>query len=185
MNRLVAFISTPSTSMARERARTSSTSRRTSFTWSATCSSLRWCTFSTRRKERATNRSVTMRWFRDECDEREEALNWLASPDLLERLANDLGRLASWGRDQSDVCYSPRCRASASVPSGAGAVLLRGGKSTLVEAATALVPPEDLVSLSSITSQALYYLAQRDCATRCSSCRRTRLVRAAYASNCS
>jgi energy-coupling factor transporter ATP-binding protein EcfA2 len=33
-----------------------------------------------------------------------------------------------------------------------------GGKSTLVEAVAALVPPEDLVSLSAITSQALYYL---------------------------
>jgi hypothetical protein len=93
-------------------------------------------------------------------DEREEALNWLASPDLLERLANDLGRLGVVGEETNlMVCYLAALSRKCERPFG---VLVQsssaGGKSTLVEAATALVPPEDLVSLSSITSQALYYL---------------------------
>jgi len=61
-----------------------------------------------------------------------------------------------------------------------------GGKSTLVEAATALVPPEDLVSLSSITSQALYYLGTTGLRHKVLFVAEERgSSRAAYASNCS
>jgi DNA primase len=93
-------------------------------------------------------------------DEREEALTWLTSPDLLERLADDLSRLGVVGeRTNLMVCYLAALSRKCERPFG---VLVQsssaGGKSTLVEAVTALVPPEDLVSLSSITSQALYYL---------------------------
>ncbi len=93
-------------------------------------------------------------------DERDEALVWLTTPDLLERLADDLSRLGVVGeRTNLMVCYLAALSRKCERPFG---VLVQsssaGGKSTLVEAVTALVPLEDLVSLSSITSQALYYL---------------------------
>jgi len=93
-------------------------------------------------------------------DERDEALAWLTRPGLLERLADDLTRLGVVGeRTNLMVCYLAALSRKCERPFG---VLVQsssaGGKSTLVEAVTALVPPEDLVSLSSITSQALYYL---------------------------
>ena len=93
-------------------------------------------------------------------DERQEALAWLTSPDLLERLTDDLTHLGVVGeRTNLMVCYLAALSRKCERPFG---VLVQsssaGGKSTLVEAVTALVPPEDLVSLSSITSQALYYL---------------------------
>ena len=93
-------------------------------------------------------------------EERDEALTWLQGPDLLNRLANDLGGLGVVGeRMNLMVCYLAALSRKCERPFG---VLVQsssaGGKSTLVEAVTALVPPEDLVSLSSITAQALYYL---------------------------
>jgi hypothetical protein len=93
-------------------------------------------------------------------DERDEALVWLTSPDLLDHLADELTRLGVVGeRTNLMVCYLAALSRKCERPFG---VLVQsssaGGKSTLVEAVTALVPPEDLVSLSSITSQALYYL---------------------------
>jgi hypothetical protein len=93
-------------------------------------------------------------------EEREGALAWLTDRDLLERLADDLTHLGVVGeRTNLMVCYLAALSRKCERPFG---VLVQsssaGGKSTLVEAVTALVPPEDLVSLSSITSQALYYL---------------------------
>jgi hypothetical protein len=93
-------------------------------------------------------------------EERDEALTWLQGPDLLNRLAHDLGGLGVVGeRMNLMVCYLAALSRKCERPFG---VLVQsssaGGKSTLVEAVTALVPPEDLVSLSSITAQALYYL---------------------------
>jgi DNA primase len=92
--------------------------------------------------------------------EREEALAWLSGPGLMERLADDLTHLGVVGeRTNLMVCYLAALSRKCERPFG---VLVQsssaGGKSTVVEAVTALVPPEDLVSLSSITSQALYYL---------------------------
>lgn len=92
--------------------------------------------------------------------DRAEALTWLKSPDLLDCLVDDLSRLGVVGeRTNLMVCYLAALSRKCERPFG---VLVQsssaGGKSTLVEAVTALVPPEDLVSLSSITAQALYYL---------------------------
>jgi hypothetical protein len=93
-------------------------------------------------------------------EQRRVALDWLKGPNLLERLEDDLGHLGVVGEHLNLlVCYLAALSRKCERPIG---VLVQsssaGGKSTLVEAATALVPPEDLVSLSAITSQALYYL---------------------------
>ncbi len=94
--------------------------------------------------------------------ERAHALAWLRSPDLLDQLRDDLGRLGVVGESTNLlVCYLAALSRKCEQPFG---VLVQsssaGGKSTLVEAVSALVPPEDLVALSAITSQALYYLGR-------------------------
>ncbi len=94
--------------------------------------------------------------------ERAHALAWLRSPDLLDQLRDDLGRLGVVGESTNLlVCYLAALSRKCEQPFG---VLVQsssaGGKSTLVEAVNALVPPEDLVALSAITSQALYYLGR-------------------------
>jgi len=92
--------------------------------------------------------------------QRSEALAWLEDPDLLSRLADDLGRLGVVGEETNlMVCYLAALSRKCERPFG---VLIQsssaGGKSTLVDAVTGLIPPEDLVSLSAITAQALFYL---------------------------
>jgi len=91
---------------------------------------------------------------------RDAALAWLQAPDLLARLCDDLAHLEVVGEESNLlVCYLAALSRKCARPLG---VLIQspsaGGKSTLMEAVTAMVPPEDLVSLAAITSQALYYL---------------------------
>jgi hypothetical protein len=91
---------------------------------------------------------------------REEALRWLASPDLVTCLRRDLSSLGVVGEETNLlVCYlatlSRKCERPFGVLAQSSSA---GGKSTLVDAVTALVPPEDLVAVSAMTSQALYYL---------------------------
>ena len=58
------------------------------------------------------------------------------------------------------VCYLAALSRKTERPLGVLVQLSSAGRQsrTLVEAINSLVPPEDLVSLSAITSQALYYL---------------------------
>lgn len=93
-------------------------------------------------------------------EERAAALRWLCDPDLVTRLRHDLGSLGVVGEETNLlVCYLAALSRKCERPFG---VLVQsssaGGKSTLVDAITALVPAEDLVTLSAMTSQALYYL---------------------------
>jgi hypothetical protein len=92
--------------------------------------------------------------------ERRAALAYLEDPDLVTRLTRDLGDLGVVGEATNLlVCYLATISRKCDAPLG---VLVQsssaGGKSTLVDAVCSLVPPEDLVALSAITSQALYYL---------------------------
>jgi hypothetical protein len=93
-------------------------------------------------------------------EERAEALRWLGNPHLVARLRDDLGSIGVVGEETNLlVCYLASLSRKCERPFG---VLVQsssaGGKSTLVDAVTALVPPEDLVAVSAMTSQALYYL---------------------------
>ena len=95
--------------------------------------------------------------------ERTEALAWLSDPQLLERLASDLAALGVVGEEHNlMLCYLAVLSRKADRPLG---VLVQsssaGGKSTLIDAVSSLVPDEDLVALSAITPQALYYLGGR------------------------
>jgi hypothetical protein len=101
-------------------------------------------------------------------EERLEATAWLREPDLLERLASDLASLGVVGEASNMMtCFLATISRKCERPLG---VLVQsssaGGKSTLVDAVCSLVPPEDLVSLSSMTSQALYYLGSRGLANK-------------------
>lgn len=92
--------------------------------------------------------------------ERAEAMELLSAPDLLERLGADLAALGVVGEQTNLlVCYLATISRLCERPFG---VLVQAssaaGKSTLTDAVCSLVPPEDLVALSAITSQALYYL---------------------------
>jgi hypothetical protein len=96
-------------------------------------------------------------------DEEAEALDFLKQSDLLARIVKDLEALGYVGEETSKkIGYlitisrkldSPLCGV---VISRAGA-----GKSRLMEVLAELVPPEDLVSYTRITPQALYYAENR------------------------
>lgn len=92
--------------------------------------------------------------------DREAATTWLAGPDLLDHVVSDLATLGVVGEETNLVlCFLATISRKCARPLG---VLVQsssaGGKSTLVDAVCSLVPVEDLVSLSAITAQALYYL---------------------------
>jgi hypothetical protein len=93
-------------------------------------------------------------------EERRAALSFLEAPELVKRLTEDLGNLGVVGESTNLlVCYLATISRKCERPLG---VLVQsssaGGKSTLVDAVCSLLPSEDLVALSAITSQALYYL---------------------------
>jgi hypothetical protein len=95
--------------------------------------------------------------------DRAEALAWLSEPNLLSRLTNDLAALGVVGEEHNLLlCYLAVLSRKSERPLG---VLVQsssaGGKSTLVDAVSSLVPEEDLVALSAITPQALYYVGGR------------------------
>jgi Fe2+ transport system protein FeoA len=96
--------------------------------------------------------------------ERARAMAWLTDADLLERLSVDLAALGVVGEQTNLlVAYLATISRLCERPFG---VLVQSssaaGKSTLSDAVCSLVPSEDLVSLSAITSQALYYLGGGD-----------------------
>jgi DNA primase len=98
--------------------------------------------------------------------ERADAMAWLTDPDLLDHLSLDLAELGVVGEETNLlVAYLATISRLCERPFG---VLVQSssaaGKSTLSDAVCSLVPSEDLVSLSAITSQALYYLGGGDLA---------------------
>jgi DNA primase len=93
--------------------------------------------------------------------EREEALGLLRTPELLSRVVADLGSLGVVGEETTlSCCYLAAISRLCERPFGAVvASASSSGKSSVLEAVCSLVPEEDLVNLSAITAQALYYLA--------------------------
>jgi hypothetical protein len=92
--------------------------------------------------------------------ERESALAYLAQPDLLGAIEEDLGKLGYVGEGQAKrlvflVALSRKLERplAAILRSSSGS-----GKSALLELVTRVSPPEDVVFLSELTPQALYYL---------------------------
>ncbi|MGP8059801.1 MAG: CHC2 zinc finger domain-containing protein [Acidimicrobiales bacterium] len=98
--------------------------------------------------------------------ERERALALLEAPDLIDQVAAAFRTLGVIGeRDSALVAWLTLTSRLSDRP--LGAVLQSSssaGKSTLADAALALVPTEATVSYSAMTGQALYYLGETDLA---------------------
>ena len=88
------------------------------------------------------------------------ALSYLEDPQLFDRLLADLSDLGVVGEGTNLlVCYLATISRKGERPLGVlDQSSSAGGKSTLVDAVCSLLPTEDLVAVSAITSQALYYL---------------------------
>ncbi len=88
------------------------------------------------------------------------ALEWLAAPDLLERIAADLERLGYVGepRNKKLTYLIATSRLLPKPLSGIFRAQSGCGKSYLMECVAELMPPEEVHYFSRLTPQALYYL---------------------------
>lgn len=98
--------------------------------------------------------------------ERESALALLRSPDLLGRILADFDACGVVGEDTNKlVGYLAAVSRKFMKPLG---VIIQStsaaGKTTLMEAVLAFVPPEERVKYSAMTGQALFYLGETDIA---------------------
>lgn len=97
-------------------------------------------------------------------DEREAALALLCDPQLLERILADFARAGVVGEETNKlVGYLAALSRKLAEPlaiivqSGSAA-----GKTALMDAVLAFVPPEERIQYSAVTGQALFYLAETD-----------------------
>ena len=100
--------------------------------------------------------------------ERAAAMDCSASPDLLSRVGADLASLGVVG-EQTNLVVAYLATVSRKAERPFGVVVQSSsaaGKSTLADAVAAFVPEEDLVSLSALTAQSLYYLGSGDLARK-------------------
>ena len=96
--------------------------------------------------------------------ERAAAMALLESADLLSRVGADLAALGVVG-EQTNLVVAYLATVSRKAERPFGVVVQSSsaaGKSTLADAVAAFVPEEDLVSLSALTAQSLYYLGAGD-----------------------
>ena len=92
----------------------------------------------------------------------------LESADLLSRVGADLAALGVVG-EQTNLVVAYLATVSRKAERPFGVVVQSSsaaGKSTLADAVAAFVPEEDLVSLSALTAQSLYYLGAGDLARK-------------------
>lgn len=96
-------------------------------------------------------------------DEEAEALDYLKKPDLLARVVKDLETMGYVGEEiNKKIGYLITISRKLESPLS-GVIISRAGagKSRLMEVLAEFVPPEDLVSFTRITPQALYYAENR------------------------
>ena len=96
--------------------------------------------------------------------EREAALRLLRDPALLDRILCDMGRAGVVGEETNKlVGYLAALSRKLAQPL---ALIVQSasaaGKTALVDAILALVPPEETIQYSAVTGQALFYLAETD-----------------------
>jgi DNA primase len=98
--------------------------------------------------------------------ERAEALTFLRSPDLLERVTADFVRVGMVG--EATNCLVGYLAAISRKLDRPLAVIVQStsaaGKSALMEAVLGFVPHEELVAFSAMTGQSLFYMGERDLA---------------------
>ena len=93
-------------------------------------------------------------------DRHEQALEWLQAPGLLDRIQDDISTLGLVGeRDNALLLYLVAVSRKLSRPLSA---ILRSesasGKSSLVDAVTELMPEQDVVYVSRLSGNALFYM---------------------------
>ena len=93
-------------------------------------------------------------------EDREQALQWLRSPNLSEQIVNDLDQCGMVGEAFNKLAaYLAVVSRKLAQPL---AILIQSsssaGKTTLMDSVLAMVPPEDQLRLSNLTGQSLYYL---------------------------
>jgi DNA primase len=96
--------------------------------------------------------------------EQEEALGLLRDPKLIERIVSDFELCGLVGEDTNKLLgYVAAVSRKLDEPL---AVVVQSssaaGKSSLMDAVLAFVPPEERVSFSAMTGQSLYYMGERD-----------------------
>ena len=95
--------------------------------------------------------------------ERKEALEFLNDPNLMDRILADYDRCGIVGEETNKlVCYLA-C-VSRRLPEPLAVMIQSGsgtGKTSLMDATLAFMPPEDQIQYSAMTGQALYYMGSR------------------------
>jgi len=97
-------------------------------------------------------------------DERREALTLLRDPQLLDRLIADGATLGMVG-ERTNLLVGTLAAVSRKLPHPLAVIIQSAsaaGKTALMEAILALVPPEERVHYTAMTGQALYYLGESD-----------------------
>jgi post-segregation antitoxin (ccd killing protein) len=96
--------------------------------------------------------------------ERDAALALLQDPQLLDRILADFQRAGVVG-EEANKLVGYLAALSRKLPEPLAVIVQSGtaaGKSALMEAVLAFVPPEERVQYSAVTGQALFYLAETD-----------------------
>jgi hypothetical protein len=94
--------------------------------------------------------------------ERAAALELLQAPDLIERLVADVARAGVVG-EATNVLVGYLATISRKLPAPLAVIIQSqsaAGKTSLMDAILAFVPPEDRVHYAALTGQALYYLGE-------------------------
>jgi DNA primase catalytic core len=97
-------------------------------------------------------------------DEREQALELLKDPGLVERIATDFERVGVVG-EQTNCLVGYLAAVSRKLDRPLAVILQStsaAGKSALVEAVLAMVPSEERVQFSAMTGQSLFYMGESD-----------------------
>jgi len=115
--------------------------------------------------------------------EREQALELLRDPKLLDRILADFDTCGLVGERTNSSWVSGRRQSQArSTAWRSGAVLERGGESSLMDAVLSFMPEEERIKYSAMTGQSLFYMGKTNLSTRSSrSWRRKGRARASYA----
>ena len=97
-----------------------------------------------------------------DAEQRKAALEWLKSPDLIENILADFGRLGVVGED-TNVLTGYLAAVSRKLDKPLAVIIQSSsaaGKSALMEAVLTLIPEEERVQYSALTGQSLFYMGE-------------------------
>ena len=97
-----------------------------------------------------------------DAESRKAALDWLKSPDLVENILSDFGRLGVVGED-TNVLTGYLAATSRKLDKPLAVIIQSSsaaGKSSLMEAVLTLIPEEERVQYSALTGQSLFYMGE-------------------------